>query len=260
MTQLSVTRFPYTGPLYGPSHAQPASKNRATVKGLKRAMMRLDYMTGQLGSETDDFGVELEKAMKVWFKEEYGVKWTFYGRASWQALRASKLTQGPNKGQYAMDAKALAYVREDALTKCYPHPAGTTDERPTSLHDTGGIPGNVALDFMAPGGTKVLAVENAVITRLSGHDPRFGVFPGAVFAWSISYVTPGNVSYFSTHYGTRKVTLGQHVDCGQTIGTVGHWPGDPGRSHTHLGCTHPNGRAASTKHILEIAQARQVAA
>lgn len=260
MTEISITKFPYTGPLFGPSHAEPASKNRATVKGLKRAMMRLDYLEGDLGSETDDFGAELERAMKVWFKEEYGVKWTYYGLGSWRGLRQAKLHQGPNKGQFAMDAKALAYVREDALRICYPHPAGHEGVFVgQGLHQTSGIPGNWAIDFMAPGGTPVLAVENATVTRLSGRSPSDGASQSiGIFGWSIYYETSAGVRYFSTHYGRRNVLLGARIDVGQKIGEVGGWPGDPGRSHTHLGCTHPNGQAAAKAKIVEVSHAKKV--
>lgn len=262
MTPISEKRFPYTGPLYGPSHTKPASKNRETVKGLKRAMIRLRYLDGQLGSETDDFGAALERAFKVWAKEEYGLKWTMYGRTSWEGLRRSKLTQGPHKGEFAMDSQALAYVRQDALRQCYPHPAGAPGTFiGQGLHATDGIPGNWAIDFMAPGGTKVLAVESAVVTRLSGHDPAEGVIdPPGIFGWSIYYDTPGGYHYFSTHYGRRLVREGQQVDCGQTIGEVGRWPGDPGRSHTHLGVSSALGPAAAKRRITEISQAQHVAA
>lgn len=260
MALLSITKFPYTGPLYGPSHSQPVSKNRESVKGLKRAMIRLDYLQQPLGSETDDFGTELEKAFKDWFADEYDVKWSFYGQPSWMGLRSAKVTKGPNKGQYAMDAKALAYVRQDALTMCYPHPAGVSGVYVgQGFHQTSGIPGNWAIDFMAPGGTKVLAVENAIVTRLSGHNPADGANQGiGIFGWSVSYETGQGLRYFSTHYGTYKVALGQQLDCGQVIGTVGRWPGDPGRSHTHLGVTHPLGSAAAKKRILEISQAKRI--
>ena len=259
---LSVTRFPYTGPCYGPNTSPGPTLNRATVKGLKRAMIRLRYLDQPLGSETDDFGLELEEAMKTWYREEGGLgQFTGYGKTSWTMLRSARLTQGPNKGTYAMDSKALAYVKEDALTKCYPHPAGISGvfvgQGP---HQTDGLPGvNIAIDFMAPGGTPVLAVENAQIVKLSGHDPKLGVIdPPGVFGWTIYYDTPAGYSYFSTHYGKVFVTVGQHVDCGQKIAEVGHWPGDPGRSHTHLGVTSSKGRADATKRILEITQAKKV--
>ena len=251
---LSVTKFPYTGPLV------PGVRNRASVKGLKRAQIRLGYLDAPLGSETDDWGDALTVAFKKWWKAAGGVgPWSAYGRGSWTLMRSQKLTSGPNKGQYAMDAKALAYVREDALTRCYPHPAGVSGVYiGQDLHPTTGVLGNYAIDFMAPGGTKVLAVENAEIVRLSGRDPKLGWYDGGIFGWSIWYETAEGVRYFSTHYGTRSVAVGQRVDCGEVIGTVGKWPGDPGRSHTHLGCSHPLGIAAAKKRITEIKNAKKI--
>lgn len=255
---LTVSKFPYTGPLYGPSHPKGPTKNRKTVMGLKRAMIRLQYLNQQLGSETDDFGLELEKAFKIWFKNEFNAKWTEYGLSSWNGLRIATIPGGPHRGEYAMDAKALAYVREDAIKMCYPHPAGVSGVYVgQGPHQTDGLPWiNIAIDFMAPGGTKVLAVENGVITRLSGRDPSWGVKdPPGVYGWTIYYDTPAGYHYFSTHYGKRLVKEGQSVDCGQVIAEVGRWPGDPGRSHTHLGVSSPKGRADATKHILAISQA-----
>jgi hypothetical protein len=222
-------------------------------------MIRLRYLKGELGDETDDFGRELEQAFKVWFKEEHGMKWTQYGRGSWDGLRAVKLHQGPHKGEHAMDSMALDYVRDDALTQCYPHPAGIGSVG-QGLHQTSGIPGNWGIDFMAPGGSPVLAVENAVITRLSGNPPSSGAAQSlGIFGWSIYYATSGGYSYFSTHYGTRSCRVGQEVDCGEVIGEVGHWPHDPGRSHTHLGCSSSMGPTAAKKRIIEISQAKRVA-
>lgn len=260
-TTISETRFPFTGPLYGPSADPPASRNRATVKGLKRAMIRLRYLDQQLGSETDDFGTELDHAMRVWYREEYGYKWAYYGRGAWMALRSSKLTQGPHKGEFAMDAQALAYVRQDALAECYPHPLGAPGTYVgQGLHPTDGIPGNWAIDFMAPGGTKVLAVVNARVTRLSGHPPSEGWYGPGIFGWSIYYETADGYDFFSTHYGSRNVVEGQEVHVGQVIAEVGHWPGDEGRSHTHLGCSSVKGTYAAKQKILSISQAKRVAA
>jgi murein DD-endopeptidase MepM/ murein hydrolase activator NlpD len=64
--------------------------------------------------------------------------------------------------------------------------------------------------------------------------------------------------YFYTHQDTRRVTVGQKVRKGQVIGEVGHWPNDPGRSHTHLGVTHPMGERASKRAILNVAEAPHV--
>lgn len=108
---------------------------------------------------------------------------------------------------------------------------------------------------MAHGGTKVFAPELAVVWKLSGHDPAAGVIDGDIFGWNVYLLTPAGVLYFGTHFGDRRVTVGQHVHAGSLIAHVGNWPHDPGRSHTHLGVTHPKGDAASKAYIVRVAKA-----
>jgi hypothetical protein len=255
---LTTTKFPYTGPLYGPRSKKPITRNRESVKGIKRGMIRLGYLKQDLGDETDDFGPALDTALRIYMKEEHDASYSFYGLGVWTAMRSAKLTQGPNKGQYAMDALACQYVREDNLKECYPHPVGAPGTYVgQGLHQTDGIPGNWAIDFMAPGETKVVAVVNGTVSKLSGHSPSYWYGPG-IFGWSIYYDTPDGYRFFSTHYGERSVVLGQRVDCGQTIGEVGHWPGDEGRSHTHLGCSSVRGTADAQKKMLSISTAKRV--
>jgi hypothetical protein len=261
MAPITVARFPYTGPLYGPSHPEPSSRNRSTVKGLKRAHIRLGYLDQRLGDETDDFGAALERAFRSWYADEFDAKWTYYGLGSWNGLRAAKVRKGPHAGEFAMDALALSYVREDALAECYPHPLGAPGTTiGQGLHQTDGVYGNWAIDFMAPGGTKVLAVVNATVSKLSGHSPADGVIdPPGIFGWSIYYDTADGFRFYSTHYGKRTVMLGQRVDVGKVVGEVGSWPGDPGRSHTHLGCSSVRGTSAAKAKILSISNAPRVA-
>lgn len=143
---------------------------------------------------------------------------------------------------------------------CYPHPAGHHLSRPpnTDLHDTAGLPGFWALDFMAPGGTPVLASQDGRVLRVSGHDPASGVHEGDIFGWNVYLITTGDVEYFDTHYGDVIVKPGQQVKRGDQLGTVGHWPGDPGRSHTHRGVKHPYGKVPSVSRIEAIAHAVMV--
>ena len=142
----------------------------------------------------------------------------------------------------------------------YIHAKGSKSKySPTGLHDTGGIAGNVALDFMAPGGTQVVAPQAGVISRLSGHDPVNGVYPGAVFGWSF-YLTTIDGFYFCTHLGVRYCHVGLHVAPGMLLGLVGHWPHDEGRSHTHLGFTAHAGRKQSTKRIEAVGVAPRMKA
>lgn len=141
----------------------------------------------------------------------------------------------------------------------YPHPKGSSTSRPpaTGLHPTAGLPGNYALDFMAPGGTLVLASEAGRVARISGHNPIDGVVQGSVFGWSV-YLECGVGFYYDTHLGAVFVHVGQHVVEGQPIGRVGHWPHDEGRSHTHRGFTAHAGKAASVKRIQQVRVGQKV--
>jgi len=63
------------------------------------------------------------------------------------------------------------------------------------------------------------------------------------------------VVYFATHLGDHTALIGRKVKRGDLLGHVGHWPGDPGRSHTHLGVTHPMGKRAAVARIEAVAKA-----
>lgn len=262
-SSLTIKQFPYTGPLYGPSNEKGPTNNRLTNKGLKRGLIRQGLLDQPLGEETDDFGAEYETALKK-FQRQEGIKPASgqYGRDTWLAMRAARVpAEYPNAGKYAMDSLACSYVRQDALHMCYPHPVGALSQIGQGLHQTDGLYGNWAIDFMAPGGTKVLAVERATIKKLSGRPPSAGWYGPGIFGYSIHYETSEGLRYFSTHYGARsRLAVGDTVDVGQVLGTVGSWPGDPSRSHTHLGVTHPLGEAAAKKRITEVSSAQRVVA
>lgn len=138
----------------------------------------------------------------------------------------------------------------------YPHPANLHRPPYGDLHPTAGLPGNWALDFMAPGGTPFLCPQDGLtVTRFSGHDPSSGVTGGDIFGWSLYLTSKTGVFYFATHLGDRTCHVGQKVKRGDLLGHVGHWPADPGRSHTHLGVTHPAGKVASVARIEAVAKA-----
>ena len=144
---------------------------------------------------------------------------------------------------------------------CYPHPRGASSiVNEKALHPTAGLAHNWALDYMAPGGTEVLAVESGTVWKCSGHDPATGVHDGDIYGWNVYLITRDGLVYFYTHLGERYVKYGQKVLKGEVIGKVGHWPHDEGRSHTHLGVTHPVGDRASKRACLNVAEAPHVKA
>jgi hypothetical protein len=154
VSMLTAKQFPYTGPCFGPGSKQ--TLNYSTVKGLKRAMIRLGLLDQKLGEETDDYGSALRAAMKAYQRSVHLTATGDYGKGTWLALRAEKLELGPHAGEWAMDALALKYVKADVLTLCYPHPEGALSQVCQGPHQTDGLPWtNWAIDFCAPGGTPV---------------------------------------------------------------------------------------------------------
>lgn len=152
-----------------------------------------------------------------------------------------------------------SWVRPAAIVFPFPEGAGGTVNA-SGLHITAGIGGNWALDFMAPGGTAVVAVEDAWITRLSGRDPSGPVNQlVGIFGWSISYETRAGYRYFATHFGTRAdLHVGLQVKAGDQLGRIGNWPGNPPRSHLHLGATSPFGEKDARNRIQLVARSPRV--
>ena len=161
------------------------------------------------------------------------------------------------------DALFVEYIKAKAtpvLPKVvYPHPKGYLSTVCQGIHDTAGLPGNVAMDFCASGNAYVVAVVDCEIVKLSGRNPNLPWDNVAgIGGWSIHYVSAGGYRWFSTHYGKRFVSVGQKVKRGHAVGLVANWPGDPGRSHTHLGVTSPHGRADATRLIRQVSVAPRV--
>lgn len=104
-------------------------------------------------------------------------------------------------------------------------------------HDTGGLPGYPAHDYMAPSGSPVVAPVGGTIVRFSGHDPAGGPTDGVhgPFGWSEYLQGDDGRSYYLTHLGSRTVRVGDRVRAGQLIGTVGDYARWGGASHVHLG-------------------------
>lgn len=229
MAGLTAKQYPYTGPYGLKSSGLP--HNGPTVESLSIAMWRLGHLAGPTGQE---WTAKLGAALAKWDPGQTG-----YGPGRWEKIRRARVPKGlPHAGELALDDYAVKLVHDEFSSRTppliYPHPVGTPG-RYGGIHPTGGLLGYAALDFMAPGGTVVFAIYPGTIRKVSGRDPSYGVRLGDRFGYSIYLERADGVDSFQTHFGSKLVRVGQKVEVGQPIGTVGHWPHDPGRSHTHIG-------------------------
>lgn len=126
---------------------------------------------------------------------------------------------------------------------CYLFPVPNASRRPSYLHETGGLDGNWALDYMCDPYSLVLSPVDATVRKLSGRPPSQGVVQGSVFGYSIHLIDDDGYRYFFTHLGRRSVKEGQRVCRGQTLARVAEWPNDRPRTHLHLGVTSPKSEA-----------------
>lgn len=102
----------------------------------------------------------------------------------------------------------------------------------SSTHQTAGLSGYPAIDVFGRPGTTVLSPTAGKITRFSG-GPNSYTGPGGPYGYSM-YLDGKLGSYFLTHFGSRMVNVGQNVDYGQALGTIGDYPGDV-PDHIHEG-------------------------
>lgn len=104
-------------------------------------------------------------------------------------------------------------------------------------HDTAGLSGFPAHDYMAKAGSAVLAPVGGKIVKLSGHDPRSGPTNGVhgPYGWSLYLQGTDGRIYYMTHLGSRDVKDGQTVKPGQVLGTVGDYARWGGADHVHMG-------------------------
>lgn len=104
-------------------------------------------------------------------------------------------------------------------------------------HETMGLPGYPAHDFMAPSGSAAVAPISGKVVRLSGHDPAAGPTngPHGPLGFSIYIQGDDGHSYFLTHLGSRTVKVGQKLKAGQKIGTVADYAKYGTPSHIHMG-------------------------
>ena len=107
-----------------------------------------------------------------------------------------------------------------------------------ATHETLGLPGYPAADYLAPAGTPVVAPVSGKIIRFSGNDPKKGAVGGAggPLGWSIYLKGDDGKTYFLTHLGTRnEKLLGKRVRAGAQIGTIADYNSYGRPDHVHVG-------------------------
>ena len=116
--------------------------------------------------------------------------------------------------------------------------AGQAPHSPT--HDTAGLSGYPAFDYMAPAGTPCVAPVDGKITRLSGQDPKAGGPAGGALGYSI-YMEGDGDSYFMTHLDKVSVKEGDTVKQGDQIAEVAAGPASWSSPHVHMGVKRSGG-------------------
>lgn len=104
-----------------------------------------------------------------------------------------------------------------------------------STHQTDGLPGYPAYDYMAPAGTACVAPVDGTIERLSGKNPSLGGPAGGALGYSIYLTGANDKSYFLTHLDKVRVKAGQRVDQGEQMAVVAKGPPSWSTPHVHMG-------------------------
>jgi hypothetical protein len=77
-------------------------------------LIRLKYFDGDFATLDDHYNAKLEIAVANWQKSLPDVQDSGqYGRGTWEAARRARVLDGPNKGEYAMDAVGRDMIRKE---------------------------------------------------------------------------------------------------------------------------------------------------
>lgn len=125
-----------------------------------------------------------------------------------------------------------------APLKFIEHVSSVTGEHPTS-----GLPGFPARDYLARGGSLVRAPFSGCVPtsrpwgRLGTQNPSGGFGGSRIY---LRQNTTGRQAYLAhfglvNYYGDLYLKPGECFRQGDPIGTLWTWPGNPGRSHSHMG-------------------------
>lgn len=194
----------------------------ADVSAVKLALHAWNPLA--MTNTTDFFGKGMNDALKKFQREQRIQGDGVYGPTTHAKLRP----------YFSKEAAALYELASPKLVQPIPK---ACFQRIGPIHETAGLPGYPALDFFANTGSPVLAPEDGVAVRFSGHNPAGGPISGihGPFGWSIYFEGKSGTEYYLTHLGTRLCTIGHPVHCATRIATVGDYARWGGANHTHVG-------------------------
>ena len=127
------------------------------------------------------------------------------------------------------------------------------------LHETDGLPGYWAIDFICKAGLGIVAPEAGLVRKFSGRDPSDDHADSiGAYGWSTYIHTSAGYDYYITHQGRRYPTLrvGMRVQAGDLIGFVGDQRFRP--DHTHVGVHSPKGETDAKARITAVSKAPRV--
>ena len=104
-----------------------------------------------------------------------------------------------------------------------------------STHDTDGLSGYPAYDYMAPAGKSVVAPVGGKVIRISGKDPKAGGAPGGALGYSVYLRGDDGKTYFLTHIDRVRPKVGAKVRQGQKIAVIANGPSSWSTPHVHMG-------------------------
>lgn len=102
-------------------------------------------------------------------------------------------------------------------------------------HQTSGLPGYPAFDYLAKPGTPVVAPATGTVFKLSGRDPKEGGTPHGPLGYSIYISGTNSKKYFLTHLDKVIVKLNEDVTQGEQIAEVAAGPPSWSVPHCHMG-------------------------
>jgi murein DD-endopeptidase MepM/ murein hydrolase activator NlpD len=149
-----------------------------------------------------------------------------------------------------------ASLKATTLPLSFPIAAPKSSVFVGDLHETDGLNGYWARDFICHAGLGIAAPEAGTVTKFSGHDPSDdGADSIGAYGWSTYITTPGAYVYYITHQGRRYPTLrvGMRVQAGDLIGFVGDQRFRP--DHAHVGVHSPKGEADAKARITAVSKA-----